>query len=124
MNSQLTKPEKAKIKHKTTYKKRKKFTLPMLFNKLFQDKIQHLEGKLNYTTIHFTNGETQESAYSLSIFTTILQPHNFIRIHRKYLINSTNIKSIQENEVQLINGNILQASRRKAYTLKQKSNEV
>ena len=122
MNSQLTKQEKAQIYHLRKYKKRKNFTLKMLFSQLTRDKILYLEGQINYTNIHFTDNTVIKSAYTLTLFEHILKYYNFARIHKKFIVNQSKIKTIEENEITLTNDTILTASRRKVYILKTISN--
>ncbi len=76
------------------------------------DTVMYFEGDGNYCKIHFKFGKKQSYSRCLS------QIHKkvgeqFVRIHRKYLVNSTFIKSYNFDSIELYNGLILHISRRK-----------
>lgn len=104
--------------HQKTYIHKKTFKLHKLLNPIFQNQIIYLEADINYTRIFLTDGLIIKSAYSICIFETILSQYDFIRIHKKHIINKSKVLAIQENNITLINDIILNTSRRKQYTKK------
>jgi two-component system LytT family response regulator len=64
----------------------------------------------NYTNVYFINGEKIMISQTLKVYDRILSPHNFFRIHNKYLVNIGFIKKytrgktgyvILENDIEL-----------------------
>lgn len=80
---------------------------------LIQD-IIHCEASVNYTTL-FLQHKTLLCTRTIKIVEGLISEFGFIRIHRKYLVNSSFIDTISpENETLLLkNGKKLQISRRK-----------
>ncbi len=52
----------------------------------------------NYTEFHITGHQKLLSSYTLGYYTELLQPHNFFRIHRSYLINLHHIKMYKRSD--------------------------
>lgn len=56
-----------------------------------------LESESNYTVLYLENNKKIVASKTLSIFEEMLEPLNFLRIHRSFVVNLTKIKNI-ENE--------------------------
>jgi two-component system LytT family response regulator len=63
--------------------------LPIRALKAIEDlsKITHLEADVNYTRIHLSDGRLQTLSCTLKSFEGLVSNHNFIRIHRSYMVN-------------------------------------
>ena len=78
------------------------------------NKITHCRADQNYTIVHLENGEKILMSYTLLRLEEILtKNHNFIRIHRGYLVNKRFIQESNSKEVLLSNGKILPVARRR-----------
>lgn len=77
--------------------------------------ILFLEGDINYTKVHFKNGLTRTSCYTLIRHQEKLD--SFIRTSKKHLVNPFHIKSYLKAgtyaQIQLKNGQSIPVSRRK-----------
>jgi DNA-binding LytR/AlgR family response regulator len=82
--------------------------------------IIYLEGFSNYSFIHRTNG-SEFTAIWLKRWHSRL-PKNFIRIHRKYLINMDSVQCINSKTVTMKNGTELEISRRQRTVLLNQKN--
>lgn len=56
-----------------------------------------LESESNYTIFYTENQKKIIASKTLSVFEEILEPLNFSRVHRSFLINLTRIKTIQQD---------------------------
>lgn len=81
--------------------------------------IIYLEGNVNYTIFH-TKDEVYFSSRHLLFWKNQLVENgfDFVRIHRKYLVNREHIKEITETEVKVSNRDVLKISRRKHNKIK------
>jgi DNA-binding LytR/AlgR family response regulator len=68
--------------------------------KVNYDEIIYIESSGNYTILH-TNDKRLVLLKSLSELESLLNAKKFIRIHKSYIINTNNIASFANNEVQL-----------------------
>lgn len=79
--------------------------------------IVKLESDSNYTTIFLENNKKFLASKTLSIFEELLEPYNFFRIHRQWIINLTKISSVENNNgaytALLTDGSKIEISRRK-----------
>lgn len=74
--------------------------------------IIYLQSDINYTRIFLNNNTTFLVAKSLKYYDTLLCAHNFIRIHRSFLVNRIYIANINSTNITLNNDKILPLSRR------------
>lgn len=78
--------------------------------------VLYFEGFVNYTIIHFHN---KKRLYARGLAYLERQiPEGFVRIHRGYLVNRSQIKHIDGFTVILNSGQILPISRRRLKNLK------
>lgn len=66
------------------------------------DDILFCKGMKDYIQI-YVNGKTQPvvTLKSLNAFETKLPPHNFIRVHRSYIVSLLHVDSISKNEISI-----------------------
>jgi two-component system LytT family response regulator len=78
------------------------------------------EGDSNYTHIHRTNGKRITATKTLKDFEELLSPHQFIRIHKKYLANAAHIKEmLSDGSLALSNGHEVEVSKRRLTEVKE-----
>lgn len=82
----------------------KEVTIPL-------NEIAFIESYQRQVIVNMYNKEKHEFYYKLSALTSELKPHNFVLIHRTYLVNLQYIKTLSRNEVTLKNGLTLIVSR-------------
>ena len=75
--------------------------------------ILFLEGNRNYTIIHRTNGRRIIAAKTLAYFEDILSDKAFFRIHRSFLLNRSQLKGWEGEQLVLQDGKLLPVSRRR-----------
>jgi DNA-binding LytR/AlgR family response regulator len=76
--------------------------------------VVYLASDINYTFVHFQNGEHRLHAYTLKIFEEYLaKSANFIRIHRKFLVNQEYRELKSGNLIKLVNGGYLPIAKRR-----------
>lgn len=86
--------------------------------------IVRIEANSNYSKLFFTNNKTPlVTAKVLRWFeeqlSVNMQGFEFLRVHRKHLVNNTFIQGYQAGKIRLINGEYIDvAKRKKAYFLK------
>jgi DNA-binding LytR/AlgR family response regulator len=80
--------------------------------------IIYLQSEVNYTRIFLRDGKSYLESKTLKYFNSILEDPSFIRIHKSYLVNRTQVLSISPDYVLLRNGMELPISRRKRRVLK------
>lgn len=94
----------------------------MTVSKIQPNELLYLKSDINYTELHFVNGSTLISSYTLKRYQNNENIKHFLRIHHSFLINPGYIKSFQrKNEswiVILINDTEIKVSRRRAKLLK------
>lgn len=78
--------------------------------------VAYFESNDNYVSIHFKEGKYELLRKPLSELETELDPKNFQRIHRKFIVNRHEISSIKVNEsggteVEISNGQVLSVSK-------------
>lgn len=82
------------------------------------EQIIYMEAIGNYTVIHLQNQDIITASFSLMFFDVALLGKSFIRIHDKYLVNSTWISQVwlkaENKSVSLKNGISLSISRRRS----------
>ncbi len=94
----------------------KKHYLKQILNIDLNTKFKFLEAQINYTIIHFEDGNSHKTAYTLSAFEKLFQTSpNFQRIHKSYIVNMDFVKKIEldDSKFELKCGIILPISRRR-----------
>lgn len=71
--------------------------------------ILYCKSDSNYTEIHLLGGKKIIASKTLKSVAAVL-PHNFVRIHQSYIVNTDMIATIS-NELHLIEGSVLPVSR-------------
>ena len=84
------------------------------------DEILLLQADINYTVVHFKDGEKFIVATSLKNLQSRLEPFNFYRTHKSFMINLDCVKNFLEphNQVQMTDNKKIIVSRRKVNGLK------
>ncbi|MBU9936790.1 MAG: LytTR family DNA-binding domain-containing protein [Ferruginibacter sp.] len=73
-----------------------------------------LEGSSNYTKFYFSNNRIQVVSKTLKEYEDILAGHRFLRVHKSYLVNRSQvIKVDREGVLELSNGMFIPVSRRR-----------
>ena len=75
-------------------------------HKIWYRDINFLESKGNFVQLHLVNGQRLLTADTLSKMNERLEPHNFMRVHKSYIINIGKVKAIQGNQVLMEAGKI------------------
>ena len=78
--------------------------------KITIDDILFIKSDADYTEIHVP-GKKLLSQQSLGYWTDILNPAQFVRVHKSYIINSSQIEKVAGNQVYLSNGTIIPIGR-------------
>jgi two-component system, LytTR family, response regulator len=81
-----------------------------------------LEADVNYTTIHFETGKPLVIAITLKKIEPLLKGHDFVRIHKKFVLNLNYASEslLNKNSIILQNDIEIKVSRRKRVELKKK----
>jgi DNA-binding LytR/AlgR family response regulator len=81
-----------------------------------------LEGDINYTTVHFYEGNSLVVAVTLKKIEPLLKELDFIRIHKKFVLNLhyANQSVLNKGTITLQNNIEIKVSRRKRVELKRK----
>jgi two-component system, LytTR family, response regulator len=74
--------------------------------------IVHCQAFSNYTRIFFSNKNSVLIAKTLGQLEKYLFCKDFIRVHQSHLVNTTFIKSVQKQQLELVDGAIIKISRR------------
>ena len=85
------------------------------------EEIVWLSGDGNYTHIHLCNGTSIVSSKNLNLLSnSLLEENNFLRIHKRYLINMNRIAHYdkKKNTIYLPSGQALLVARRRKRILK------
>ena len=86
--------------------------------KMPMHQIVRLEGDGNYTVFHFADGSHLMVSLTLKKMEGRLSPKVFVRLHKKNIVNLLYLKDIhadpQHLSVSLVNGDLVDVSRRKA----------
>lgn len=79
-----------------------------------------MEAEINYTNLHFKNGEQVLLCQTLKSLEEKMQGLGFLRIHRKILVNTLYISHFDELNTSFVlkNGKEVEVSRRKLRSLK------
>lgn len=90
------------------------------FRSVRPDDIVLLEADINYTVVHFKGGEKFIVATPLKSLQSRLEPFNFYRTHKSYMVNLNCVMSYLEphKQVQMIDNKKIIVSRRKVNGLK------
>jgi two-component system LytT family response regulator len=75
-----------------------------------------IEGDGRYSLIHTTDGKTQVVSRNIGDFEEELEPHNFFRVHKSWLVNCRHVVQLSSTDggtVELSNGKKVLLSRRK-----------
>ena len=85
--------------------------------------IMYLEGSINYTLIHLTNGKVLVSSRTLLFHIEQSLNDSFMRIHRAYCVNKQYVRGVvkdYDSKYVMMEGDIkLSVSRRKGKNIKQ-----
>jgi DNA-binding LytR/AlgR family response regulator len=82
------------------------------------EKVVYLSSDINYTALHFANGQKEIFAYTLKIFEDFLKTDgHFIRIHRHFLVNKKFIEMKNRTDIKLVTGINLPIARRRRIVL-------
>ncbi|MVM29361.1 LytTR family transcriptional regulator [Spirosoma sp. HMF4905] len=86
--------------------------------KMPMHRIVRLEGEGNYTLFHFADGSQLMVSLTLKKMESRLSPKVFVRPHKKNIINLLYLEAFhpdhQQLSVSLVNGDLIEVSRRKA----------
>jgi two-component system LytT family response regulator len=89
----------------------------------FPKEIIRCEAIGNYTRFYFSNEKPLLSSKTLKDYEDLLKEKKFLRVHRTHLVNQEFIRSISSNhELHLVDGSVVQVSRRKLDFVKKKLN--
>lgn len=81
--------------------------------------ITYLEGDYNYTLSHTSNGKCKVYSITMKrILESIDKQADFIRISKKYAVNIRFVKCFRNKKVHMIDGKVLQPSRRSVSKVK------
>ena len=76
--------------------------------------IVYCEGQVNYTLFHLSGKKKMLSSKTLKEYDELLSDHQFIRIHKSYLVNRKHIASItHDHKVAMHDGTLVEISKRK-----------
>lgn len=76
--------------------------------------IMYCEGEINYTRFYFVDQKPQLISKTLGEYEELLEGHQFIRIHKSYLVNKKYVRKIdREGMVIMSDGKLLPISRRR-----------
>jgi len=76
--------------------------------------ILYCEGQVNYTLFHLSGKKKILSSKTLKEYDDLLTDHQFIRIHKSYLVNRKHIASItSDHKIQMHDGTRVEISKRK-----------
>lgn len=94
-----------------------KITIPTLTGFEFVDfaEIIYLKSEGNYTSIYLKNAKEILATRQLGDFEEVLEPYNFFRIHKSYLINLTHISKYTKGDggtILMVNGAEIDVARR------------
>lgn len=70
-------------------------------HKIVLNNIVYIESLKDYIQIHLQNDTTIVTKYTLSDIEKELATYNFLRVHRSFIINTTNITAFSTNEIDL-----------------------
>ena len=87
---------------------------------IIPENIVLMEAEINYTNLHFQNGERILVCQTLKSLEEKMKGLGFLRIHRKILLNTLYISHFDESNTSFIlkNGKEVEVSRRKLRNLK------
>lgn len=107
----------------------KKILLPIAhgFELYNTDEIIRFEADDCYTKVFITGGKTLHISKTLKEFEVLVPSTDFFRIHKSHLINLKHIKEysrIDGGFVTMINGNVIEVSRRKLHEFSEKVKKV
>jgi two-component system LytT family response regulator len=90
------------------------------FRSVKPEEIILLQADVNYTVIHFKDGEKFTVATPLKSLQSRLEPFNFYRTHKSFMVNLNCVKSYPEphKQVQLVDNKQVMVSRRRINGLK------
>ena len=78
------------------------------------DEISFCEAQINYTLFHLQKARKIISSKTLKEYDELLADHNFIRVHKSYLVNRKHVRSItKEHKLLLNDGHVVEISKRK-----------
>ncbi|MEZ4904665.1 MAG: LytTR family DNA-binding domain-containing protein [Spirosomataceae bacterium] len=80
--------------------------------------IIYLQSEVNYTRIFLRDGKSYLASKTLKHFNGILATPEFVRIHKSFLVNRTQVLCTTSDYVQLQNGATLPISRRQRRMLR------
>jgi DNA-binding LytR/AlgR family response regulator len=88
---------------------------------ILPNEIVMLQGFVNYSLVHLTNGSKVMIARTLKHFEEKLLPEGFIRVHRSYLINPKYLGNYnnRSRSITMQNGLEIEVARRRAKFIRQ-----
>jgi DNA-binding LytR/AlgR family response regulator len=88
--------------------------------KVFIHEVVLLKGNINYTTIFMDNGKKKILTHSIKYYEEFLEMHDFLRVHRTFMVNPNHIKTYnhEERKLTMTNGQQAFISRRKESIVK------
>ena len=63
------------------------------------DEITYIESMSEYVRIHFDEGKSIMTLMSMKNLETSLPAHDFMRVHRSYIVNLNKVKTIERNRI-------------------------
>jgi DNA-binding LytR/AlgR family response regulator len=97
---------------------------PKILKNINNESIGYLGSSINYTYIYLQDGKNIISSYNIKVFEKLLNNIDFIKISRYNLVNISFIQKvlIERNtcSILLLNGDVLNISRRRLKILKEK----
>ena len=100
---------------RTTQKQKTKVVLPIIngFEVVEAEEIVYCQAEENFTRFHLESGSEVLICRTLKFYQEVLQPLDFLRIHKSYLINLQHVRKYRKGrggEVTMVNGTELPVS--------------
>lgn len=73
-----------------------------VFRKIFFDELLYLESEANYVLLHLTSKKRIMVRSTINDFMELLDPERFIRVHRRFSVNTSFIENIFPNELSIL----------------------
>ena len=89
-----------------------------VMQKIFLNEMLYIESWKDYVRLYFTTGKYLLVKQQISAMESLLSEHQFLRVHRSYIINITKIDDIRENDLFIKGHEIPVSKAHKAEVLK------